>query len=363
VRLSIADPNGRSTGTGTIVDTRNGMALVLTCGHVFRESQGQGAITISVFTAGPNGAEVRGEVQGVLIDYDLERDLALVRFETASPVEVTPIAPPGTLLLPGAPIVSVGCNHGDNPTARSSNITTVNRYQGYPNVEIAGAPVEGRSGGGLFNAQGQLIGVCYAAEPEGDEGLFVALKSIHDKLDGLQLAAVYQSPSTGNPPAQATQIAASDAPGIEVRGQDPGVPPSQMLAGPAPGATDVAAAAAAAAPVPTPAAAGPITAPFAAPPATPQSAQATVAAVAAVATLTPQERATLEEIASRSGGGEVICIIRPQSPEGRSDVIKLSGVSPAFVRALTQAAGDATVQVDGSAVPAMAAAPSGNALR
>jgi thiol-disulfide isomerase/thioredoxin len=57
VRLSIQDPGGRSTGTGVIIDSRSGEALVLTCGHLFRESAGKGAIEISTFTPGPAGAE------------------------------------------------------------------------------------------------------------------------------------------------------------------------------------------------------------------------------------------------------------------------------------------------------------------
>lgn len=347
VRLRVTDPQGKSTGTGAIVDARNGMALVLTCGHLFRESQGQGAIEISIFAAGPHGAELRGTVEGELFDYDLERDLALVRFRTESPVEVTPIAPQGTLLLPGAPVTSVGCNHGDNPTAVATTIKSINRYQGYPNVEIVGAPVEGRSGGGLFNAQGQLVGVCFAADPESDEGLYSALKSIHDKLDSLQLAAVYQSPSVGGTQQTAAQpgnqLAAAAAPDMAIRGQNP-TPPSNSLAASLPdpfgrGATATG-----------PDAVGPVQQPSAAD------------AAALAASLTLQEQATLEEIARRSGGGEVICIIRPQSPEGRSDVIKLSGVSPAFVRALTSSAQDAAIQTSGPTAPAMAAVP-GGALR
>src|SRR5689334_22905218 len=41
VRLYVEDAQGRSCGTGTIVDTRKGEALVVTCGHLFRETKGQ----------------------------------------------------------------------------------------------------------------------------------------------------------------------------------------------------------------------------------------------------------------------------------------------------------------------------------
>jgi thiol-disulfide isomerase/thioredoxin len=333
VRLSVTDPKGKSTGTGVIVDSRNGMALVLTCGHIFRESKGAGPIEISMFAAGPNGAELRGAVAGELYTYDLDRDLALVRFRTESPVTVTPIAPAGTQLEPGAPVTSVGCSHGENPTAWASRITRINRYQGHPNVEAGRAPVEGRSGGGLFNAQGQVIGVCFASDPASDEGLYASLASIHAKLDELQLATVYQSPSVNvagaqAPPANQLAVATPDpAPrpepeAIAVRGQSPTPAASLALAS----ALPTSGSATAVGPQGASAAAG----------TTPDPATA-------FAGLTPQEQATLEEIARRSGGSEVICIISPRSPNGRSDVIKLSGVSPAFIRALAASAETASL--------------------
>ena len=52
VRLNIADPAGSSYGSGTIIDARQGEALVLTCGHIFRDSKGQGTITVDLFGAG-----------------------------------------------------------------------------------------------------------------------------------------------------------------------------------------------------------------------------------------------------------------------------------------------------------------------
>ena len=42
VRLRVEDAQGRSFGTGTIIDARSGEALVITCGHLFRESKGKG---------------------------------------------------------------------------------------------------------------------------------------------------------------------------------------------------------------------------------------------------------------------------------------------------------------------------------
>ncbi len=295
VKVAVQDSEGTSTGTGTIVDARSGEALVLTCGHLFRTSAGKGPITVTLFQAGPSGAEVRTTANGRLIDYDLERDLALVSLRTEFPIQPATIAQAGTPLTPGAVVATVGCNGGENPTIVRSKITANGRYQGPPNVEVAGAPVEGRSGGGLFNAKGQLIGVCFAADPEANEGLYASLPSILEKLDSLGLSMVYQPRATTPPLAAALSQSMEADPSFAVRGQEPS--PSSS-------------------PVETPIAR------------TPPNAIA--------ASLSPAEQATLEEIQRRGLDSEVICIIRPKNADGKSEVITLNSASPQFVRALTE---------------------------
>ena len=55
VRLRVEDPDGRSCGSGTIIDARQGEALILTCGHIFRDSKGKGPIEVDLF--GPGGVQ------------------------------------------------------------------------------------------------------------------------------------------------------------------------------------------------------------------------------------------------------------------------------------------------------------------
>ncbi|HRX82455.1 MAG TPA: thioredoxin family protein, partial [Pirellulaceae bacterium] len=62
IRLRIEDASGHSVGTGTIVDTHGTEALAVTCGHIFRDSAGQGRVLIDLF---PNG-QLR-TVEGTLI--------------------------------------------------------------------------------------------------------------------------------------------------------------------------------------------------------------------------------------------------------------------------------------------------------
>jgi len=323
VRLSVQDPQGTSSGTGTLIDSRQGEALVLTCGHIFRSSQGKGPIEVTLFQVGPGGVTERTTVVGKLQNFDLERDLALVSIRLEESVRAVPVAPIGTKLGPGDSVTSVGCNHGQLPTTRVSQVTATDRYQGPSNVEVAGAPVEGRSGGGLFNTAGQLVGVCFAADPQANEGLYASASSVQAKLKDLGLAMVFQSPTLGNPRAEepiapiqvaATPIAvAPHEPFQTLRGQ--GGPQSAVAGLPMelndyPGTLGEGA-----------------------------SDQKSLNNPAVLGrALNAVEQAALEEIQRRGIDSEVICIIRPHSPDGKSEVITLQNASPEFVRALTRPA-------------------------
>lgn len=183
VRLRIEDPDGNSVGSGTIIDCREGEALVLTCGHIFRDSKGRGTVLIDTF--GPNATS---GLDGEVIAYDLQNDIGFVSFYSEHPLQVARIAPRVHALRKSQTVVSVGCDHGAAPTARVSKIVSIDKFLGPPNLQIAGQPVQGRSGGGLFTDTGHVIGICNAADPEDDEGLFAALPAIHAAVDKLGLA-------------------------------------------------------------------------------------------------------------------------------------------------------------------------------
>ena len=188
VRLRVIDPTGASRGTGTIIDVHGEEALVLTCGHIFRESQGKGAIEVEMFAPG-----ARGPVAGHLLVYESEEgDFGLVSVRPGIPVTPVRVATTNHRLRRGDAVFSVGCNYGADPTVRVSSISAVDRYVGPPNIETHGRPVEGRSGGGLFTADGQIIGICNAADPQEDRGIYAALPTIHLALDKIGQGAIYR---------------------------------------------------------------------------------------------------------------------------------------------------------------------------
>ena len=61
------------------------------------------------------------------------------------------------------------------------------KYDQAIKYDIYGRPVDGRSGGGLFTQEGELIGICNAAAVEVDEGIYTALDTIYWQLAKVNL--------------------------------------------------------------------------------------------------------------------------------------------------------------------------------
>jgi thiol-disulfide isomerase/thioredoxin len=207
VRLRVYDGTGHGVGTGTVIDTHGEEALVLTCGHLFRDTQGKGRIEVDLFIGGRSET-----VPGQLVDYDSEdRDIALVAIRPGFPIQPVPVVRAGALPQVGTAAFSFGCDRGDDPSRRDTRVTGVNKFNQHKNasnLEIAGAPIDGRSGGGLFSQDGYLIGVCNAADFKGDIGIYAGPGAIHWQLDRLQLTRLYQGGSD-SPVGQDAMVAAS----------------------------------------------------------------------------------------------------------------------------------------------------------
>ncbi len=312
VRLRIDDGDGHSVGSGTIIDARQGEALVLTCGHLFRDSKGKGPITIDLFW--PRKIE---DIPGQLIAYDLDLDLGLISFRPPVDVVVARVAPAGYVAQPGDQVTSIGCNHGADPTAIRSQVLSINKFLGPANLQVAGQPVQGRSGGGLFSDDGFVIGVCNAADPADNQGLYAALPSVHRQLDGAFLSDIYR----GVQASSKDQLAAARIqPAVPSRADIQG-PPQQFVAMTsgnmpglstrAPGPHEVS--------MQSPRGNGPPV----------RLASSTNSGLSA------REQAALSEIQNRAAGAEVVCVIRSlDNPNAKSEIIILDSASPEFLKKL-----------------------------
>lgn len=315
VRLRINDPTGLSTGTGTIIDTGDGEALILTCGHIFEKSQGQGSVEIELFLdPAPNSDGNPGslaprrsvKVQGKCSHYDRqtrEDDIAFVKFKLPPTVEMraVPMAPQDNLRV-GQALVSVGCDGGSPPTIRQHRIMSLDKsftaeqnLNQFNYIQVSGAPTQGRSGGGLFCAEGYLVGVCNTGDPGSNDGLFVPLPVIRKQLDRLGLSFVYKEPSLYSPatsPQDSSIALATTGEPFTLNASAASMEPAEPLAN------------------------------------------------TSVDTLTSEEKATVEEIRRRQAeGAEIILIVnRPGkgNEKAKSEIIKLENVSDQFLDALTQ---------------------------
>ena len=205
VRLKIEDPAGFSYGTGTIVDVHGQEALVLTCGHIFRLSQGVGRISCDLFID-----ENPKSIPAKLVSYDIRRDLGLVSIRPGVPVAAIRVGGTGRSPREGDRVFAIGCDRGAGPTVIQNRVLAVNRYLGPANLVVGGRPIDGRSGGGLYNQQGVLIGVCNAADQVKDEGLYAALGPIHAELDAANLGHLYRSYSGEMAPHMASTVHVAD---------------------------------------------------------------------------------------------------------------------------------------------------------
>jgi thiol-disulfide isomerase/thioredoxin len=286
VRIRVEDPDGRSCGSGTIVDARAGQALVLTCGHIFRDSKGKGPIEVDLF--GPGGVQ---RVAGRLIDYDLNSDVGLVSIRPAGQLSAARMAPAGYRIASGDAVVTVGCNNGADPTVSHSRVLAVDKFLGPHNLQVEGEPVEGRSGGGVFSSDGMVIGICNAADRNDHAAYCDALLTLQAELDRKDLSFVYKEPSKAawSPAARAdadrSSVAMSTAPPLPLEpAHEPG----------------------------------------------------------AAAKLAPGEQAALEKIRQeRNDGAEIVVyfVRNGSDPLAKNEVLRLDNVSPAFLEQLAAESG------------------------
>ncbi|MBT4866057.1 MAG: hypothetical protein HON53_13205 [Planctomycetaceae bacterium] len=190
-RIRIKDKQGIVYGSGTIIDSRPGRTVVLTCGHIFRHLTDESSVEVDVF----KGDQAETYV-GKVLRFDLESDVGLLTIASDIALSKSLVAAVDVRQLPNDRVFSIGCGGGEKPTRQDIRVTRLNPYLGPHNLECSRAPIQGRSGGGLFNEKGEVIGVCFAADPDPNRkcGLYAGLKAIHALLNKEDSAAPDDAP-------------------------------------------------------------------------------------------------------------------------------------------------------------------------
>ena len=187
VRIRVKDRKGMDLGSGTIIHSAVGRTLIMTCSHIFSELKNDSVIEVDVF----QGEKFETYV-GTLVRYNMEGDVGLISIPTSDVVAAAKVASIEHEVKAGDTVASIGCNGGELPTLEKIQVTELNRFLGPDNIECTGMPVQGRSGGGLFDRSGRLVGVCFAVEKDDQRGLYVGLPVIHKLLDDSKLTELYK---------------------------------------------------------------------------------------------------------------------------------------------------------------------------
>jgi thiol-disulfide isomerase/thioredoxin len=199
VRVKVAGVSSKDgkkiqdVGTGTIVYSAAGQAIILTCAHVFLDMATKDAkIEIEVFE---NGKPL--SYPASLIGGDHNSDLAFLKIQSTKVMPAVRLTAAAPGVTKDQSLVSFGCNGGADPTLLKTRVVDINRYNGPANLVCSVDPQSGRSGGGLFDANGSLVGVCSCADRKLKEGLYMAHSPILELVKGLKLTSILATPASG----------------------------------------------------------------------------------------------------------------------------------------------------------------------
>jgi thiol-disulfide isomerase/thioredoxin len=296
VRIKVKDDKGGTDlGSGTIIGSKEGQALILTCWHIFRDFGPSAKVEVDLFPNGPAGKPQT--IPGRMLACDEKADVALVGITGCTLMPVSPVASVDQFPKEGSHVFSIGCGHGSAPSKLQHRVTRINPYEGPDTTECEGMPVVGRSGGGLFDTAGRVIGVCFAAEKQNQTGVYVGTGEIHKLLHRAGYARLI-------PEAMGTQLA----------GPAGGVPPEESRPTPEAGGTEES--------NPFAPGGGVAVAETETPPQEPRP------------DLTPTGTNTADALAAVEEGAEVICTIRPLKPGRPTEVVVINRASRRFLRYL-----------------------------
>jgi thiol-disulfide isomerase/thioredoxin len=224
VRIKVANHYSHTIGfgSGTIIHSTADEAIILTCAHIFKiEEMGRRQprpdqfplkVAVDLFDGKLRESPTRFKTPYMLpsvtnipaevIDYDYVKDVGLIRIRTGRPLPYAKVVPPGWTPQLHMKMTTLGCSEGRPATAWSTRVTNpqTGLGNGYVGTECANAPMQGRSGGGLFTEDGRVAGVCDFNDGPGNHGLYASPSSIHRLLarNNLQVCWNTEAPR-GNP--------------------------------------------------------------------------------------------------------------------------------------------------------------------
>jgi len=212
-RPTVLVRKGSSQGSGTIVRSVAGETLILTAAHVV-DAEGPLVVELHRYnlgleipaTAGGWPRRRPGEVAAV----DTPADLALVRMKGMVALPYVARLAVDREPAPGAAVTSVGIDRATKLSSWGTRVLGVERLairgKGPDRTFIvtAKAPEHGRSGGGLFDERGALVGVCVGRVELDrlkldDLGIFASSASVAALLRANKLDRLARAPRPTGP--------------------------------------------------------------------------------------------------------------------------------------------------------------------
>jgi S1-C subfamily serine protease len=181
-----------SYGSGTIIKSfKEGDVFVnylVTARHVVDKDE---EILVEIFEDDKSLGGCQGELLLKSGNKKGDSDVALIKFTSSRLLTAVSVADDDYELKVGDLVITVGCPHGTiPPKALNTNIkvkaVSVGGESAYL-IECEKIPEQGRSGGGLFNKSGQLVGICNAQHdcPScGKIGIYSSWKEIIKLIKG-----------------------------------------------------------------------------------------------------------------------------------------------------------------------------------
>lgn len=187
VRIVKKQGSDQSFASGTVISSERGVAIVLTCGHISSHHSDPQAylrpresFTVDYFGDGRNTPTAK--YPATLIGYEREADVGLLEIRTDDSLATSPLISSKKGVTKKEPLVSLGCDKGKSPSLEPTVVKAINKFLGPHNITCEGQPVSGRSGGGLFNLKGELVGLTNGRSESDKEGVYCGHEAINALL-------------------------------------------------------------------------------------------------------------------------------------------------------------------------------------
>jgi thiol-disulfide isomerase/thioredoxin len=193
-RIRVKDGSHTHFGSGTVIESQPGKAIILTCGHILRDLGKSAVIEVDLFSEDYSKPQT---VVAQIVQFDLDADVGLLSIPSQQRLEVVSLGIARDLPEVNDRVFSIGCGGGKVPSVEEHVVTAINGCVGPENLECTGIPQQGRSGGGLFLGTEQ-VGVCILADSNYKRGIYTGMKPVAQLLKKARLGHLAPSASDRN---------------------------------------------------------------------------------------------------------------------------------------------------------------------